>query len=304
MAYKDTMFRSLFNNEKSLLELYNALHGTSHSEWDTEIIINTLDETLVSRRRNDISFTLNGRLVVMLEHQSSVNENMPFRFLQSISRIFENGIPNKKAIYGTKLIKLPRPEFIALINAPGRFPDRKALRLSDAFMDVPGFGETRLELEVMVYNINEGQNPEILARCAVLKEYAYFVARVRYHIDAEKRIRGTASEAKVIRAAIRKAVQDCKAKGYLLDYWSKMTEEEMGMFEGEWDQDTALEVRWEEGWEEGLERGLERGMEEGRDEVLALLKSGRSPEEIIREFDTKTVTARPAPTVSGAGLSH
>jgi len=85
---------------------------------------------------------LNGRLVVMLEHQSSVNENMPFRFLQSISRIFENGIPNKKAIYGTKLIKLPRPEFIALINAPGRFPDRKALRLSDAFMDVPGFGET------------------------------------------------------------------------------------------------------------------------------------------------------------------
>ena len=28
MAYKDTMFRSLFNNEKSLLELYNALHGT------------------------------------------------------------------------------------------------------------------------------------------------------------------------------------------------------------------------------------------------------------------------------------
>ncbi|MCL2192685.1 MAG: hypothetical protein FWB78_04735 [Treponema sp.] len=54
--YKDAMFRSLFNNEKLLLELYNALHGTSHSEQDTEIIINILDETLVPRRRNDISF--------------------------------------------------------------------------------------------------------------------------------------------------------------------------------------------------------------------------------------------------------
>jgi len=65
------MFRSLFNNEKSLLELYNALHGTSHSEGDTEIVINALDKTLVSQRKNDISFLLNGRLVVMMEHLSS-----------------------------------------------------------------------------------------------------------------------------------------------------------------------------------------------------------------------------------------
>jgi len=64
------------------------------------------------------------------------------------------------------------------------------------------------------------------------------------------------TQAKVIRAAIRKAVQDCKAKGYFLDYWSKMTEEEMGMFEGEWDRDTALEVRWEEGWGRRIGKGL------------------------------------------------
>ena len=44
----------------------------------------------------------------MLGYQSSVNENLPFRFLQSISRIFENGIPDKKAVYRTKLIKFSR----------------------------------------------------------------------------------------------------------------------------------------------------------------------------------------------------
>ena len=279
MAYKDTMFRSLFNNEKSLLELYNALHGTSYSERDTEIIINTLDETLVSRRRNDISFTLNGKLVVMLEHQSSVNENMPFRFLQSISRIFENGIPNKKVIYRKKLVKLPRPQFIALINAPERFTDRRVLRLSDSFMDVPGFEEVRLELEVMVYNINEGQNPEILARSAMLKEYAYFVARARLHIEAEKRRQGTGSEARVIRAAIRNAVRDCKVKGYLLDYWGKMTEEDMNMFEGEWDQDLALEVSREEGWEDG--------MAEKERQLLALIDQGYTIEDLKRELSAR-----------------
>jgi len=279
MAYKDTMFRSLFNNEKSLLELYNALHGTSYSERDTEIIINTLDETLVSRRRNDISFTLNGKLVVMLEHQSSVNENMPFRFLQSISRIFENGIPNKKVIYRKKLVKLPRPQFIALINAPERFTDRRVLRLSDSFMDVPGFEEVRLELEVMVYNINEGQNSEILARSAMLKEYAYFVARARLHIEAEKRRQGTGSEARVIRAAIRNAVRDCKVKGYLLDYWGKMTEEDMNMFEGEWDQDLALEVSREEGWEDG--------MAEKERQLLALIDQGYTIEDLKRELSAR-----------------
>jgi len=287
MAYKDTMFRSLFNNEKSLLELYNALHGTSHSERDTEIIINTLDETLVSRRRNDISFTLNGKLVVMLEHQSSVNENMPFRFLQSISRIFENGIPDRKAVYRTKLIKFPRPEFIALINAPGRFPDRKTLRLSDSFMDTPGFEEIRLELEVMVYNINEGRNPEILARSAMLKEYAYFVARARWHIEAEKRRLGTTFEAKVIRAAIRNAVRDCKARGYLMDYWGKMTEEDMSVFDIEWDHDTALEVRWEEGREDGIEEGVEKGMAEKERQLLALIDQGYTIEDLKRELSAR-----------------
>ena len=274
------MFRSLFNNEKSLLELYNALHGTNLSERDTEIIINTLDETLVLRRKNDISFLLNGRLVVMLEHQSSVNENMPFRFLQSISRIFENGIPDKKAVYRRKLVKIPRPQFISLINTPGRFPDRKVLRLSDSFKDVPGFDGIKLELEVMVYNINEGQNPEIVARCAMLKEYAHFVAQTRCHIEAEKRRLGTTSEAKVIRLAIRNAVQDCKAKGYLMDFWRNMTEEDMNMFEGEWDQDLALEVSREEGWEDGIEE---------RDrQLLALIDQGYTVEDLKRELSART----------------
>jgi len=46
MAHKDTMFRSLFNNEKSLLELYTPYTARTTTK-DTEIIINTLDETLV-----------------------------------------------------------------------------------------------------------------------------------------------------------------------------------------------------------------------------------------------------------------
>jgi len=38
-----------------------------------------------------------------------------------------------------------------------------------------------LELEIDVYNVNEGRNSGILEACAELKGYAYFVHRVRAH---------------------------------------------------------------------------------------------------------------------------
>ena len=88
----------------------------------------------------------------------------------------------------------------------------------------------------------------------------------------------------MIRAAIRKAIQDCKAKGYLLGYWGKtMVEEDMSVFDIEWDHDTALEVRWEEGREEGIEEGMEQ-----RDRhLLALIEQGYTMEDLKKELSAR-----------------
>ncbi|MCL2191428.1 MAG: hypothetical protein FWB79_05525 [Treponema sp.] len=120
------------------------------------------------------------------------------------------------------------------------------------------------------------------------------MSRVRWHVEAEKRAHGTTFEARVIRAAIRKAVRDCKAKGYLLEYWEKMTEEEMLMFESDWDQDLALEVRWEEGLEEGMERGVEKGVGIGVETVAVNALAKGLPFELIHELtglDTEAITS-------------
>jgi len=262
MAYKDSLFRSLFCNEKSALALYNALHGTDYSEQDTEIIINTLGESLITSQKNDLSFILNGKLVIMVEQQSTINENMPFRFLQPIVRIFENGIPDKKTIYRKTLIKLPRPEFIVLYNGTEPFPDRKVLRLSDAFEQVEGFDKIYLEVIVTVYNIKEDRNAEIVARCEELKGYSYFVHRVRYH-ETEERKKGIVPEKDITSIAIRKAIQDCKDKSLLTDFWETLTMEEMNMLVAEWDMVTALEVEREEGYEKGLERAAQNLLKKG-----------------------------------------
>lgn len=51
-------------------------------------------------------------------------------------------------------------------------PERTVLRLSDSFSHMDENPE--LELKVLVYNINEGMNPDLLNSCQKLKEYMQF----------------------------------------------------------------------------------------------------------------------------------
>jgi len=287
MAYKDSLFRSIFGNEKAALGLYNALHGTHYGKRDTEVVINTLNETLWTRRKNDLSFLINQSLVVVVEHQSTINDNLPFRFLQYVCRLFENSIADKKSIYRQNLIGFPRPRFIAFYNGTADFPDYKKLYLSTAFKRVSGFEEVNLELEVDVYNINDGRNQAILEASEELKGYAYFVSRVRWHEAADKQ-KGTIRDG-ITLEAIRKAVQDCKNAGLLKEFWENLSREEMNMLNEEWNWDDALAVRYEEGMEEGLERGMEEGLEKTARNALAK----GLPLELIHDLtglDMETIT--------------
>ena len=278
MAYKDSLFRSIFGNEKSALGLYNALHGTSHTEQDTKVVINTLEETAWSPRKNDLSFEINDSLVVVAEHQSTINENMPFRCLQYVCRLFEEGLRDRKAVYRQALVRHSRPMFKVFYNGLRGFPDLKRMRLSDSFKPADGFEDVNLELVVDVYNINDGHNRDILDACEELKGYAFFVARVRWH---QARMAGRErKDGGVTLAAIRLAIKDCKAAGLMNDYWDELTQKELYMLSTEWDFNTALEVCEEE----GIEEGREEGREERDMELLALIHKGYTPEDIVREI--------------------
>ncbi|MCL1911933.1 MAG: hypothetical protein FWG13_06985 [Leptospirales bacterium] len=75
--YKDSLFRSIFNNKERLLELYNAIEGANYRDAQ-DIDINTLEDIIYIGMKNDISFMFDDTLV-LIEHQSTINENMPMR---------------------------------------------------------------------------------------------------------------------------------------------------------------------------------------------------------------------------------
>jgi hypothetical protein len=228
-------------------------------------------------------------LVVVAEHQSTINENMPYRMLQYVCRLFEADITDKKAVYRKTLVRHPRSRFILFYNGTATFPDHKTMRLSESFEPVAGFEGAALELEIDVYNVNEGRNRSIMESCEELKGYARFVLRTRLHERELTALGDGRSRAEITLAAVRLAIRDCRDAGLLNEFWDTMRQEEINMLANEWDMQTALEVEREEGFEKGVEKGMERGVETVA--VNALAKG--LPFELIRELtglDTETIT--------------
>jgi hypothetical protein len=136
--YKDSVFVALCEDKKRLIEIYNAVSNKNYPQ-DASVKIVTLKDVLFLGRRNDVSFLMEDKLVVLLEHQSTVCENMPVRLLIYLSDIYEKLLSAnekvKRAVYGSTRLKIPKPELYVIYNGKANFPERRDLKLSDAFWE-------------------------------------------------------------------------------------------------------------------------------------------------------------------------
>ena len=201
--HKDGLFRMVFSKKKDLLELYNAINGTAY-ENEEDLEVNTLENVLYMTMKNDVSFMI-GNTLNLYEHQSSYNPNMPLRGLFYFARILSKYTEKRKMnLYSSSLQKIPVPRFIVFYNGRKGEPDRKTLRLSDAFEQEGGC----LECEAVMLNINFGHNQELMEKCQRLEEYAIFIEKVREYALDDRLELGE---------AIAGAMEECIAKGILAD---------------------------------------------------------------------------------------
>jgi predicted transposase/invertase (TIGR01784 family) len=260
--YKDTVFTLLLNDENIIREVYGAITDTVYGP-ETKIEINTIRNILSRGRINDISFIVNGKFVVLVEHQSTISENMPLRMLLYIAELYNRYI-ERESIYRKSKIPIHRAEFVILYNGTEEMPDDVVVsKLSDMYIDpVPAGQEPALELVVTTYNINKGRNPDIAKRSPTLYEYETFIDTVReYEKDMP------------LKAAITKAVRDCIDNNILKQFLINHEPEVVDMLFEEWDMDTALKVQKEEGREEGR-------MEEKKRMARALQAKGHGVNDI------------------------
>ena len=256
-TYKDSLFRNIFNNKVRLRNLYEALSGRKVNASD--IHINTLRGTFFSDIKNDISFRIKGRLVVLIEQQSSWNPNMPLRFLWYLAKLYRCQVPRDMQ-YHIKLVPLETPEFYVLYNGRETEPPYQVLRLEDAFEETPA-GDSLLRLDVPCYNVNAAPGNELLDRCYELRSYSIFVAKVRESKDSGMKLDD----------AIIAAMSYCITHDLMADYFKENESEVLDMVSTKWDWNEALRVAREDAAEMAREEGMEKGMEKGRWTTLAEL---------------------------------
>ena len=158
----------------------------------------------------------------------------------------ENGLNE----YGTKLIRLPKPNYIVFYCGVSSFKETRTLRLSDAFMDVPGSkSKACLEFTATVININYGNNKELLSQCRALEEYALFNHQLRIYLK----------QGIVLKKTIRQTIDYCINGDILRDILRKNKAEIMEMMLTEYDEKKHHDTIREEGREDGHKEGMAEG---------------------------------------------
>ena len=276
--YKDTIFRMLFKDKDNLLSLYNALNKTDYTDVEG-LEITTLEHAVYMNYKNDVSFVFDFELM-LYEHQSTINPNMPLRDLFYVADILQKRNYSKD-LYGSKLIRIPSLRFVVFYNGADRQPERQTLKLSDAYEK--RLENPELELTVAVYNINYGCNEEIMDACRTLKEYALYVEQVRAY-----------AKQMPLAEAVEKAVDYCIKADILSEFLRKNRAEVIMLSIFEYDEEAHHKLLYEEGVEDGLcitiRNMLARGMAD--EDIMAIAECGQELIEQVREKSDESIPKR------------
>ena len=270
--HKDSLFIDLFCKDKegkqNFISLYNALHNTN-----LDLATTTVQEVNIE----NVLYTMlvDNRLVVLVEHQSTINENMPLRLLEYVSRIYEQLVPSEDR-YEKKMIKIPYPEFFVFYNGTEDYPVETELRLSDAFIfpdekyNVKS-SDLTIEIKVKIININSDKQSPILKQCKKLEEYSLLIDYIR---ESKKE-----NPKAPLEQAINKALQN----GVLSEYLKRKSTEIRNMLIAEYSYETDIKVQRREAYREGLAEGIEQGAERNKIETAKNMIQKNIPLETIAE---------------------
>lgn len=211
--YKDLVFRKIFHDKEKLLSLYNALNH-SHYEDPELLHITTLENAVYLSLQNDLSFVVDFDLW-FFEHQSTLNPNMPYRFLLYLASEYSK-LNTDDLLYSNKLQMLDTPHFVVFYNGTDPLPEYSTLKLSSAYR-------------------NKEETPQL--------EYAQFVAEVRKQAKVYPN-----------RQAIVQAVDVCIKKDILKEFLLENKKEVIDMVFFEYDAEAEKRVIYKDGRAEEIVR--------------------------------------------------
>ncbi|MCD8214143.1 MAG: hypothetical protein LUC97_00610, partial [Clostridiales bacterium] len=189
---KDSAFRMLFSDKKNLLLLYKTLHPEDKDVTVDDLETITLETVLAKDIVNDLGFNVRGRLVILVEAQSTFSMNIIPRSLMYLARTYENYFKEKSEnLYGTKTVNMPKPELYVIYTGNKNVKDK--IVLSEEFF---GGEQTDLEVRVNILTEKDGNQNDIINQYIVFSKT----------IDEQIKLYGRTAR------AVLEAIRICKGK--------------------------------------------------------------------------------------------
>ena len=276
--HKDTIFTHIFKEPKNFLHLLRACQTRPAELSESDILPFDLDSVAaIRKRRNDVSFiTKDNRLIILVEHQSTINPNMAIRLLLYYFELVQLWLELCRInLFSSKPIAdIPLPELYVAYNGTRELKDYSTqVEIANEFVNIAV--KVRF-VDIRFDNLESAHDTDnVLAGYSfLLKEFGIFLGKRKSRDEAFEEARKSCINAGYLKGIIDKEDFIMNYKSFL-DYDVQVRTEAM-----------------EEGIEIGFERGIERGIERGANELAALIKNGMSVDEALSFLRTETKTMR------------
>ncbi len=257
---KDSVFTNLFQDKKYLLRLYKALHPEDNNVTEEDIKDVTIKHILVDADYNDLGFSIGGRLVILVESQSTWTLNIIIRALMYLIQTYHDFFKRtKQNLYGSKKVNMPKPELYVIFTGekPKNPPD--IISLSKDFFK----GEKiAVDAEVKVLYQEDESN--------IIGQYIIFCKVY----NEQRKKHGQTKE------AVTETIRICKDRNVLKEYLESKEQEVVDIMMTLFDDEQVLEVYAKDIDDNATHR-------EAIENARIMLKNGRITVEEIPSFFPK-----------------
>ena len=248
--YQDSVFKCLFQEAKYQKLVFEELHPELAGIYDESDFENIeLENIFTIDIYNDVCFRVHNHLIILMEHQSTVNPNMPLRILiylaEEYKRILTNS-NNWNDLLSSNLVKIPYPEMYVIYTGNRQMPD--TMSLDDAFITKSNFGGD-IKLDIPVYTVHNSD------RVNVLHEFTSLIDEIKY---TQKKC-----DIKLIEA-IRLVITKYMTSDYEIADFLIEKEDVIDMMKQQLTHEEIVEIQVEGAEKKGREEGRKEGREEER----------------------------------------
>ena len=218
---KDSIFCNLFRIKKYLLQLYQALHPEDVGMTETGLENVTINHVFTNGIYNDLCFTAGGRLILMLEAQSTWSVNVIIRMFIYLAQTYHEYFKgNSINLYGSKKAVMPEPE-LYVVYTGDRKKRQEYISLSEEF-----FGGRNIGIELKAKVIYSGKGNDILEQ--YIKFTKVYNGQVKEHGRTKK--------------AVIETIRICKNENLLKEYLESREKEVVGIMMALFDQEEVFDT--------------------------------------------------------------